>query len=53
MNIMKTRGMIDHLRNEKHYLESRRREISYMNYLNGRLARLVTFCIETAFTAGY
>jgi len=30
-------------------LESRSREISYMKYVNGRLAGLVTLYVETAF----
>jgi hypothetical protein len=33
----------------KYYLESRRRGISYMKYVNGRPAVLVIFCVETAF----
>jgi hypothetical protein len=33
-------------------LESRRRGISYMKYVNGRLTGLVTFCVETAFYNG-
>jgi hypothetical protein len=35
-----------------YYLESRRRGISYMKYVNGRRNELVTFCIETAFYNG-
>jgi hypothetical protein len=34
---------------KKYYLESRRRGISYMKYVNGRRTELVTFCEETAF----
>jgi len=34
------------------YLESRRREIYYMKYANGRRTGLVTFCVETAFYNG-
>jgi hypothetical protein len=30
-------------------IESRRRGISYMKYVNGRRTGLVTFCVETAF----
>jgi hypothetical protein len=37
------------VRNEKDYLESRSRGISYMKYVNGRLTGLVTFCVETGF----
>jgi hypothetical protein len=33
-------------------LESRRRGISYMKYINRRQTGLVTFCIETAFYNG-
>jgi hypothetical protein len=34
---------------KKNYLQSRSRGISYMKYVNRRLTRLVTFCVETAF----
>jgi hypothetical protein len=33
---------------KKYYLESRRRGISYMKSVNGRLTGLVTLCVETA-----
>jgi hypothetical protein len=33
-------------------LESKSKGISYMKYVNGRLTRLVTFCVETAFYKG-
>jgi hypothetical protein len=35
-----------------YYLESRRRGISYMKYVNGRQTGLVTFYVETAFYNG-
>jgi hypothetical protein len=35
-----------------YYLESRIREMSYMKYVNGRQAGLVTFFVETAFYNG-
>jgi hypothetical protein len=35
-----------------YYLESRRRGISYMKYVNGRRTGLVAFCVETAFYNG-
>ena len=41
----------DHVRNED-VLESRSTGISYMKYVNGRRAGLVTFCVETAFYNG-
>jgi hypothetical protein len=37
---------------KKYYLESRRRGISYMKHVNGRLAGLVTFYVKTAFYNG-
>jgi hypothetical protein len=37
---------------KKHYLESRSRGISYMEYLKGRQTGLVTFYVETAFYNG-
>jgi hypothetical protein len=40
------------VRNEDVLLGSRRREISYMKYVNGRRAGLVIFCVETAFYNG-
>jgi hypothetical protein len=35
-----------------YYLESRRRGIYYMKYVNGRRTGLVTFYVETAFYNG-
>jgi len=35
-----------------YYLESRSKGISYMKYVNGRRAELVTFCVETLFYNG-
>ena len=37
---------------KKYYLESRKRGISYMKYVNGRRTGLVTFCVETVFYNG-
>jgi hypothetical protein len=35
-----------------YYLESRRRGISYMKYVTGRLTGLVILCVETTFHKG-
>ena len=37
----------------KYYLELRSRGISYTKYVNGRLAGLVTFCVETVLCNGF
>jgi hypothetical protein len=42
----------DHVRKKMYCLESKRRGISYMKYVNGRRTGLVIFCVETAFYNG-
>jgi hypothetical protein len=37
---------------KKYYLKSRRRGISYVKEVNGRLTGLVRFCVETDFYNG-
>ena len=49
---MKEISWTDHVRNEDVLLESRSRGISCMKEVNGRLTRLVTFCVETTFYNG-
>jgi hypothetical protein len=40
----------DHVRNEEVSLKVKgHRNIFYMEFVNGRLTGLVTFCVETAF----